>query len=62
MNREQWVGKEGRSQRARRAWPGIVIHEPEEKRAGEPRIHAFIWGGEMCPRPTLQYGRRKGAA
>ena len=43
--------------------PGIVISGGERGEARDPRISAFIWGGQVRPTPTLPYGRRrKGAA
>jgi len=62
MDRENRVGKKRVARHEHRPCPGIIIHGREDKQVGEPRIHAFVWGGEMRPRPTLPYGRRKGAA
>jgi hypothetical protein len=56
--REKDKGGEGRGA----PLPGIIIHGREDGRAATPRIHAFIWGGEAPPTPTLPFGRRKNVA
>lgn len=40
---------------------GIVITQGEHPEPERPRISAFIWGGKVRPKPTLPYGRWKGA-
>ena len=62
MDREHRVGKKRVARHEHRSYPGIIIHDREDKLVGEPRIHAFVWGGEMRPRPTLPYGRWKSVA
>lgn len=41
---------------------GIVITDAKANAERTPAIAAFIWGGRVRPRPTLPYGRWKGAA
>lgn len=53
---------QGRRVPARGDARGIVITDSKANAERTPAIAAFIWGGRVRPRPTLPYGRWKGAA
>lgn len=62
MNRFKRRGKDRGREGRGAPLPGIIIHGREDTRPETPRIHAFIYGGEAQPAPTLPYGRRKNVA
>ena len=62
MDRFKRRGKSSGREERGAPLPGIIIHGRGEARPGNPRIHAFIWGGEAPAAPTLPYGRRKNVA
>lgn len=62
MNRSKRDGEGPRQGDCDGDLPGIIIHGRDEEAPPPPRIHAFIWGGEVPSHPVLPYGRWKGAA